>query len=257
MDNNKIDIVKDRLILIEHLSKAEEHFKGRLYRRESNPYEVQYPLYKNYHGLKIYLALTCFDILGQTEEWLDFNSWLICKKINIVKERNSIIDNIVFCNPPHYIVKVQNEYNKLYGVKNSFFYFVNHIISEENRNILFESISNQEIISESKILEDGTYIPAIGGGNITLTDELKLKFLFQLRNSFTHKGIAYGTDIGATFDINSYDELRDNKPIYHSFGIHVEKIKGKTIVWCVRRWPFLLEKILNETLNTIILKRSI
>lgn len=250
MKKEIIDIINDRLILVNHLNKVENHFKGRFYKRQSNPYEVEYPLYRNYYGLKVYLLLTCFDILGQPEEWLDFSSWLNCKKPNIIKERDFIFNNTKLENQVQYINEIQKQYNKRYGVKNSFYSFVNEVLSNENRLKLFDSISNMEIVSELKVYEDGSHSPPSGKG-IEINNELKLKFLFQLRNSFTHKGIVYGTDIGAVFDLNSH-EVIDDKEFYFSYQIHKEKLKGKEITWSVKRWPYVLSEMIEETMNNKI-----
>lgn len=242
-------LVRDRLRLVDHLNMAEHYFKGRLYGRDLPNNEVIYPLYENYFGLKIYLLLTCFDILGQRGEWLDFNSWLLCKKKEKKKEKDEIFQKNHFNgNPETYIASIHKEYSNIYGVKNSFYYFVQNVISQENRFKLFNSISTTEIVSEYKINNDGTHSPPCGK-QIALDEDLKLKFLFQLRNSFTHKGIAYGTSIGAVFDINRSHEVVNGEPYHYMYGIHKEQINGKTIVWEVRQWPFILSEILNETID--------
>jgi hypothetical protein len=251
MNLEKFNVVKDRLILVNHLNNAEHHFKGRLYPRYLSANRLEYPLYKNYFGLKTYLLLTCFDILGQPDEWLDFNNWLNCKnRPEIVIEKNKIFEKVKFKDPVKDISQIHQEYNKIYGVKNSFFSFVKNVITEENRIKLFNSIRNTERVSEHKFNEDGTQSPPVGK-RIELDNELKLKFLFQLRNSFTHKGIAYGTSIGAVFDINKAHEFTNGKPSHYLYDIHTEKLNGKIITWKVHRWPFILSEIINETLISL------
>src|SRR5690606_8549472 len=88
--SDKIGLIKERLEFIKQLTDVKEHFRGRdKVIRGNGPRDSDHP-YRHFSALRIYLALTCFDILGQSDDWKDYGNWLSSKKK--ADERNNIID---------------------------------------------------------------------------------------------------------------------------------------------------------------------
>ncbi|MCH8013078.1 MAG: hypothetical protein IIA61_14225 [Candidatus Marinimicrobia bacterium] len=117
--------------------------------------------------------LTCFDRLGQPAEWLDFGSWLKSKKHDF--ERN-IIKPDPTINDIEMADLYYNTYTGIYGVKNSFHRFILEVIPNKYRTKLLNSIK----------IEKQNNPPELGQV-ISGTDNDKIKYLFDLRNEFTHK----------------------------------------------------------------------
>lgn len=136
-----------------------------------------------YPGLITYLTLTCFDQLGQDiKGWIFFPDWLLSKKLKT--EREAVIEKISKklkleseSNQINfeYLTEVYSEYHKLYGMKNSFIYFIQKVLNEDQKEKLLNSI-----IIETKIHEENrTEI-------IFENDSQKINWLYALRNNYTH-----------------------------------------------------------------------
>lgn len=132
-------------------------------------------------SLITYLLLTCFDVLGQKQNWLSFGSWLETKDERIRIEREEIIRKIADenLNLPQTTKYIYDEYNKIYGVKTSFFNFIREVIPPETRKELFEKIrvNIRKIDFEKKKSEWS----AENGST-----KKKEIYLFSIRNDFTH-----------------------------------------------------------------------
>ena len=193
--NEKLILVKSRLNFIQELSEIKEHFRGT--KKIIHVTEQEYShSYIQFSALRIYLTLTCFDILGQPDDWRDFNSWL--KSNRHSKERIEIFTKHDKKDLLDSIISIHEEYLSIYGVKRSFFKFMREIISNQDREKLFNSIKGQKSITKTKYNPDGTTTLGIGI-QIELTDNQKEKFLFDIRNSFTHNGISIGDATGGIF----------------------------------------------------------
>lgn len=124
-----------------------------------------------------YLSLTCFDLLGQKSNWLTFEQWLLSGKQK--NERETILSNIIEAD---YIKKtslVFNEYQKIYGVKNSFFNFIDKILDQEHKKALFSNMRIEIYEDYPRNLQSFAYG----------VDDDKKKYLFSIRNNFTHQAV--------------------------------------------------------------------
>ncbi|MBP1673382.1 MAG: hypothetical protein H6Q25_1197 [Bacteroidetes bacterium] len=243
MHEEKIKIVKDRLLLTKKLIEVRNNFYGREYitiNYEFNTWD--HSLYRQYAALRYYLLLTCFDIFGQTKDYIEFKSWLSSSDHS--EERNEIVRNSKTDETIKKIIEIHDEYNKIYGVSNSFKRFINEIISEKNREKLLKSISITKISLDGNIIKD--YEP---------TENNKIKFLFSIRNSFTHNGIAISSPDGGIKHLFDEDEPRilpySKTPLYPMVIIHKEKKNKFLYEYAVFRWPTLLIEIIEDTLNEI------
>lgn len=147
-----------------------------------------------YPGLITYLMLTCFDQLGQSKTgFLPFNSWLDERKLPNANDQTfekikvwlksedlkESVEDKVNENAESFIdfVKtIYSDYNAIHGVKISFFYFLDNILPNESREKLLNSI---DIVKKEIITPKGLEITRLG-------DIFKKKWLFQIRNDFTH-----------------------------------------------------------------------
>lgn len=240
------NLVRERLQLLKQLINAKEHFKGHHLATHTDINNVGHP-FKHYAALRIYLALTCFDILGQPDEWMDFQSWL--KSNRKQEERNIIFLRHQSKEFSERLTSIHKDYTAIYGVKNSFYRFIREVISEENRVKLLNSIGVMERIREAIYYEDGSHSPPLGV-SIKVSDELKEKFLFSARNSFTHKGISYGDPSGWLFDYDKPFYISDEDgPLWHSQNLITQKIGDKVLTYQVWKWPFLLIEIIESVLE--------
>lgn len=240
LNSEHIQIVKERIALVNKLTSVREAFRGNQLIEHSDKDNTWTHPYKHYAALRNYLLLTCFDILGQTEDYIDFFSWLQSKKLK--EERDNIIKK---CEGTDFVLNmttVYKEYNSIYGVSNSFHRFIYQVLSDENRNKLFHSIDIQKrSVSEGKPIE------------INVTEKMKADFLYLIRNSFTHKGKALASPSGGV-----YFPLDEEKPFFDPelkkemwgyFWIYSEVNEKYRKDYSVRKWPSLLVEIIEDTIK--------
>ena len=115
--------VHERLLLTDTMS---EDIKEDFLRRYMYPQVITY------------LRLTCFDQLGQPMERRTFSDWLISKKKRA--EREKFIKEIETDNKLEFTEKLYSKYQEIYGVKKSFFNFVNNTISTHTKDKLLMHI---------------------------------------------------------------------------------------------------------------------
>jgi len=243
---DKLILVKSRINFIKELSEVREHFRGIEKAIHLNDREWTHS-YLQFSALRIYLALTCFDILGQPDDWRDFSSWL--KSKSHLSERSKILAKYNKENLQNAIVSIYDDYQNVYGVKRSFFKFIREIISQNDREKLFNSIKGQKRITEPKYNPDGT--TTLGTGiQFILNEDQKERFLFDIRNSFTHKGFSIGDAASGIFKNEEPILLPDREePIWLFHGIHSQQIGKDYITFQVQRWPFVLLEIIENTIE--------
>lgn len=135
--------------------------------------EFQTNLY--YPQLITYLRLTCFDHLGQPVKYSNFENWLKSKKQKAKSEKIEVLEAIESSDPIEIAKTIFSGYQVIYGSKNSFFNFINNVISSNQRASLTNSI-------QIRITNDNS--PTLKGR--THTDADKLTYLYRIRNDFTH-----------------------------------------------------------------------
>ncbi len=183
--------VHERIELTEHMKTEMNNEKGVIMKR------YMYP------PLITYLRLTCFDQLGQPDSRHPFNSWLISTKKE--EERMNIISEIEESDKILFSKKLYEGYNKIYGVKNSFFRFLREIISTDIREQLLNKIRiTDNFDSIAKLV--GEYID----GDLDYLQ--KEKYLYSVRNDFTHNtsfAKGYVADIHGDFNDGKEYKLRE------------------------------------------------
>jgi len=142
-----------------------------------------------------HLFMTCCDKLGQTSEFIPFNNWLNSKQQCHLKQKNEAIDGISKLNiidPVDISKEMYKVYIKYYGMKNSF----NNFFNKCPPDLLDSFLSSFNIVK---------YPIPISENSNKCSNEEKLKFLFENRNSYTHN-ILTRSFLPASFMSNKYTE---------------------------------------------------
>ncbi len=234
----KIKNVKSRLEFVEQLTSVKDAFRGTHLIEKTENGGWTHP-YVHFSGLRFYLILTCFDILGSNDQFLPFPNWL--NSSSSKTERETIFSNVPDKElSPLSVEKVYKNYNEIYGITKGFKRFITDVISENDKTLLFENINIRKIQREpQKVLP---YEP---------TENKKINFLFEVRNSFTHTGNPYASPGGGIFDDDGTGVEMDGVMKYGYSTIHIENKKDFYYEYSVRKWPNLLIEILNNTIKTI------
>ncbi|MDQ1770474.1 hypothetical protein GQR60_03040 [Labilibaculum sp. A4] len=236
--HRKIENVRARIEFVNKLTSVKEAFRGTELVKKSENGDFNHP-YIHFDGLRFYLILTCFDILGSNKEYLPFSNWLTSS--NTKNERAEIFAQM---NKNEITSESVNDiylgYNKIYGVTKGFKRFIAEILSDENRKLLLDNIMIRKFDNVSGI--QLKYTPP---------DSKKIDFLYQVRNSFTHTGEPYATPAGGIFDIIEDGRIIDGGRKWGYYCIHIEKNNKFYYEYYVRKWPKILIEILNNTIETL------
>jgi len=258
MEKNKRDLIFARLKLGQELLEESDRLEGHA-AYDFKTVEDGKPFYHPRHereSLVIYLLLTCFDLLGQPQKVISFDSWLESKKEPYKTERESFL-SLLSKDLDYSSVSMQlfKKYKEIYGVKNAFYNGVLQM-SKEIKNELFKSIrvsfiknyadKPKNVISPSKPIEDERK-----------ELDLKLRYLYNKRNSFTHKLDQHhscSTPMMSDFKFNdgaSWSVMfKDPKLIYMGIQQNVEMINKKdAYVYSTSNWPFILFETLYKVLE--------
>ncbi|WP_156372929.1 hypothetical protein [Deinococcus sp. Leaf326] len=192
-------------------------------------------------SLVIYLYLTCFDLLGQPNDWMTFDSWINAKKLKIIEEKDSIIKGLP--ENADYILATQalvKGYNQIYGVKSSFYNFMDNVLTDEAREKLLASIRYTSILNSSP------------DKRIKVFDEFRKKeYLLKVRNSYTHKA---RFQAGLTIPFPKFDAKEEFAPMFIDYGQFMDK-KELTQIG-LSQWPSTLRETVLVGLAEYIRKLS-
>jgi hypothetical protein len=131
-------------------------------------------------SLVTYLLLTCFDRLGQPAHYMTFEQFLDSKKKKSARE--AVVNALPDAHPVEVARALNRAYIDEYGVKNSFFRFFDKVLPEASKHNLLDALRiidrplfplNVSDVTEDKLPD--------------ASDDEKLKYLFALRNAYTHR----------------------------------------------------------------------
>ncbi|MBK9504746.1 MAG: hypothetical protein IPO03_05210 [Bacteroidetes bacterium] len=229
-------------IRIEHIYKSEEFEKSIVNKVLTVANRIEFvelikseQIYRQipqfYEPVIIYHLLTCFDIIGSAPDWLTFDSWL--RAVNKQEERRhgeSLIQGVSFIED---VKLIHQHYLSIYGVRNSFYRFIDEILNEELRSKLLQSIRIEKFI-----INDGYR-------SVLESDESKKTFLFGLRNSYTHSGQILPIGTPEWLLPASYKGLMSRR---------LQKISQTLIIeYSVQNWPQVLMTTVKSGLAQYIL----
>lgn len=238
--NNKYYLVAERIEFVEQLISAHKSFIPDKIKRFPALFNHVTTSYEHYEGLINYLLLTCFDILGQPDEWMDYGSWLRSK--SSIHEREKIMaissSNVSVIELSKML---HDQYIAIYGVKNSFYRFMREILSDQQRKQLFKTISASTGFGEVSAKDGMVTFRNPDGAGLELTTFEKERLLYVLRNSFTHRCMSCHDGL----DMYAFVEKIPHRGIV----IYHEIYKGREIIYTVYDWPNVLLNIIKEILD--------
>jgi hypothetical protein len=137
--------------------------------------DVEMVVWWHSESLITYLLLTCFDILGQSRGWYDFGSWLKQKT-----EDGPELAQVASGDPVATSEQLYEQWLVKFGIKNSFYRFINERLDQSTRQKLLDSLTIKKYgLPPDSDLSRQSQIPVTG--------EEKLRYLYKVRNAFTHQ----------------------------------------------------------------------
>jgi len=244
-----------RLLLAQQLLEESDHLEG-MNKYDFDSEKWWFHSRHEREALVVYLLLTCFDRLGQLRQHISFPEWLKSTKEVYVTERNKVL-NLLSTNssPTETAQKLFEVYQNIYGVKNSFYKGILNL-SEESKEQFLKSVC---LTFKPKCPMHGVNIstPSFPLNDKEKELKLKLKYLYNKRNSFTHKLEQYhsssvpmiservvqnGSSWGAIFN--------DSRLSYMGVHREYEKLKsGDEYVYTISDWPFILFETLYSAID--------
>ncbi|WP_208281750.1 hypothetical protein [Massilia oculi] len=239
-DTEICTLIRERLEHVELVFELRHHYNNLELIQDVGENGWTHP-WRYFDALMYYLLLTCFDLLGQPADWVPFSTWLESRKK--ADERNAAVQTIPERVDALAIAKHLNTaYQSIYGVKNSFHHFVQHVLTDEERKELYFNI---QIVRGQKGGDPNTSYPALG---YVESEKAKLDWLFSLRNKFTHNAVTMGNP-GAGIFPQAYDAITiDGKPRKGYLEIYRESKNDEWIIYQVRDWPFVLQRLIQSAL---------
>jgi len=157
--------------------------------------------------LEVYLYLTCFDLIGQPDQFMNYHDWVHknkerCMKIIDSKQLNTI----------EFVDTSWETYIEQYGTRRSFHKFIDELLDTDIRSELFGSV----------IWNKRNYPPNVEQ-TIISEDKEKIKILFELRNNFTHaaKYVPDSIQVGNRGGRISYGDIVKHdhilKPVFNNW----------------------------------------
>lgn len=244
------EIIFNRINLIKRLIGLKNHFQGvGLF---SDGLNCENHPYMHYSALRNYLAMTCFDILGQPTKWKEFGTWLEANSTE--SERDEALKLYQAEGEIQKIISIYKYYNSKYGVKNSFYRFIKEVISEESRKKLMNSIVAIKSTEQDRRKPDGG-VEHVYSEEELFDYQLKEKFLYSIRNSFTHKGIsladsyeAIQSDFHKTAD---EPHLQNGAEYWIVEALQWPSTKNGSLFFGSMRWPQVLIEIIEDTVKEL------
>jgi hypothetical protein len=260
--DENIDSIVARLRFAQSLLEESDQLEGRSgYNLGSDNPQFFHQRHER-EALVTYLLLTCFDRLGQERGFTTLSDWLKSKKAQHIAERDAALDSLP-TNSTHLEAScvLADKYQALYGVRNAFCQGINNL-PEEVRKCLFASVKL------SFIPEYGTQTswPDYPLEDAKLEQELKLKYLYEKRNRFTHRLEQYhNSSVPSMSDhwipngsASWWAMIKDNKLTY--LGAHTDQVPLKTggaYVYTFVDWPFVLFEVLHQAIRLPFERTSI
>ncbi len=190
---------------------------------------VKNTLFTQYEPLVTYLMLTCFDLLGHNEKYIDFKNWL---DINIKNNKKHEIESEnCFKNA----LRLYQEYLNMYSMRKSFYSFINSLLPVHARSELLNSFK-VNIMSNHPNFETKE-----------ITGDRKISYLYDLRNNYTHQAQYIPGSLNFPEDIDK------NINIAWHINYQIHTIKNVTTL-SVHEWPEIFVKTVKIGLSQYLLK---
>jgi hypothetical protein len=231
-------LIEERLEFVDLITGLHQHFQGRSGVRYT-PDGGWTHQWLYFDSLRNYLLLTCFDLLGQPADYKDFGAWL--RASSTEGERKMAIQSLNSdAEFLENVAQIFDWYLEMYGNRKSIDRFIDEILPVDLRGELFASIWIREIdVAENRqlrVIEDIS---------------LKRRFLYEIRNAYTHSATNTGSAAGGLFDDSGTPIAIHGELKYGYQPIRWEDKKGIRLQYSVRRWPQLLKEIVCVGLDQV------
>lgn len=240
---NTIRLVRERLEFVQIISNLNPQFLDHTLIRHTPDGGWTHP-WKYFDSLRNYLLLTCFDLLGQPSEYQDFQSWLV-SSVTVTEREMTLASIDTGTGPIEAAGLLHRSYLNSYGAKQSFFRFIQTVIPEAMREQLLFSVMIRHIDPEKNIEIRKDESP-----------ESKIKFLFWIRNSYTHQASNTGSPSAGVFPNWNNWLVIDGVPKKGYEPIKFEKRIDDRIDYCVRDWPDVLIRTVNAGVDALEQSRA-
>lgn len=193
-------------------------------------------IHTHQRNLVVYLLLTCFDRLGQPAPYITFEQFLSSKKLRHRELRDKVLLGCSGANPLESAAALNTLYIEIYGVRNSFYRFLEEILSESMCQRLLDSL--------------GSWKASWGEtGREPMSPTEKKKYLYSLRNSYTHQA---ETQPGLTIPLPISEE-GEKTPPEKMFYFYEQLNKKDGFDWIgFSQWPDILFECVEEGLTTAL-----
>ena len=230
------ELVRQRIEFVEIIGELNEQFLDPRLIRKVGDCGWTHP-WKYFDSLRNYLLLTCFDLLGQPDQFMDFGRWLQASSAK--EERDAIVDALDSGSELIQSMKsVHDKYLKIYGAKRAFYRFVEELLPTEVADALYYSVRIRKIDPEKNIELEKIDAP-----------KKKLAFLYLLRNNYTHSGVITGSPAGGVFRHWGKPVVIDGTPMLGWELIHYEERGKLRFEYSVRDWPKVLIDVIRSGIS--------
>jgi len=201
-----------------------------------------------------YLLLTCFDRLGQERGFTTFQDWLKSKRSEHESERQQVLKTLkVTISPLESASALADQYQALYGVRNAFYRGIESLPVELQDKLMSSITIGFDPIYGT--LGPNTSTPSYPLNDDVLERRLKLKYLYEKRNRFTHRLEQHYV---ASTPLASHDNndpswkamIEDSRLLYFSGDQEVVRLSNGGAHVYSTTWPFILFETLHAAVKS-------
>lgn len=267
--DEKLKLIKARLILAQQLLEEADVLPGLEGYNFSNPdSNSDDPFFHMRHereALVVYLLLTCFDLLGQSQPHVPFMKWLTSNDPVLVEERRVAAEGLDTENSDcvAHALGLVGYYNRHHGATIAFYSGIDQLPENARKHLLSTvDVAKQDPDARKSENKDKN----ISYNRIPINDDAKVlklqkEYLYSKRNEFTHQlsqrhissvpmmsGVGRNHDSSNTLQESgaSWGIIVSNGKIYYT-GVNQE-VKDK-FVYTLSDWPFVLFEVLYSALG--------
>lgn len=241
IEKSKKDFILARLKLAQSLLEESDLLLRHTNSEKNGEKRWFHPIHER-EALVSYLLLTCFDYLGQKKGFINFLGWLKSKKQQHVSERNDAIGQIPPDSSPEKTAGILlGRYEELYSVKNAFYGGIKNLPEDAKRKLLSSlRISNCPDYGS----KPNTSFPSYPLKENEELEKIKLNYIYEKRNKFTHRLEQYQTCSLPHIENRScwLAEINNSKLIYKSLSNQESRPlkEGGAMIYSISGWPFIL-----------------
>jgi hypothetical protein len=222
-------LVNERLEFVDLITQLNAHFINPSLIRHTPEGGWTHP-WIYFDSLRNYLLLTCFDLLGQPSAYKDFQTWLVAKSAET--ERTAALAKLSESTAPLEIASiVHREYLAIHGTRNAFFRFIDEVLPVPARAALLYSVRIRRI--DPNLNKEIEVVESEGD---------KIRWLYNIRNSYTHKAVNTGSPAGGVFDNFGAPIVIDGIAKQGWTPIQWDHVHTFRIEYSVRNWPNVLRE---------------